>query len=326
MMSEAKSLNEIEFAGFIPDAMYGMDYETILPENNKFIKEWYENRERPVLQEVMTTAHDDYAYLVPEVIAERVYEAAFPNLFARQLLDLVVFKGTTYTIQKGVEDTIKAYTIGELIEPWATAERYTEETVTPEKYAVHVAMSEETIEDARIAILPRHIRLAGEALAKYENTKLYTVIKNGGTAYSGSNPITLRQILDMMTEINAADWEADTIVMHPYQYRDLMLTEEWRDSAGRYQANTPYVEGHLRGEKMNLWGTLNVIVSSTATAGTVVVMDRKVAGIIAQNRAITAKRYEDVLRDARGYLITERMKGKVIWSDTIQVGTGFGTT
>ncbi|RLD10978.1 MAG: phage major capsid protein [Chlamydiae bacterium] len=305
----------------IPDLFYEKHYKFISEDLKKF-----NNKRSITLQEAATTDYDNYAYLVPEVIAERIYEAAFPHLVARQLLDLVTFKGTTYTLQKGTKDSVKAFIINEGAEIPEQLERYTEETVKPEKYGVRVELTTEMIEDARVALFPRNVRLAGEAMAKLENTRIQNTIINSGTDYSGSAPITLVQILNMMTEINANDWDADTIVMHPYQMRELMKTDEWRSEAGRFQANSRFVEDALRGQVMRLWGVLDILVSSEMTAGTIIIMDRKIAGIIAQNRAITAKRYDDVQRDATGYLATQRLKAKIIWSDAVQVCDDFNSS
>lgn len=316
----------------LPEDMYKNNYEFLLKKYNNprekvkksLFKELQELQEEYL--ESTTRGFDNYTYLVPEVIAERIYETAFPHLVARQLYDLITFKGTTYTLQKGVEDSIVAFDMTEGVEIEEVAERVTEETVTPEKYGVRIEVTTEMIEDARINIFPRYVRLAGEALAKFENQKLYNVLVAGGTSFAGAIPITLVQILDMITAINANDWDADTIVVHPYQWRELMKTDEWRDAAGRFQATSSYVEQQLRGQQMKLWGVLNVLVSSKCTAGTVLIMDRKVAALIAQNRFITSRRYDDVLRDAEGWLATERLKGKVVWSDAIEVGTGFSTS
>jgi len=317
-------MSEVSVNIWIPDEMYKMEYKPVTTN----LKEYYNpyTIELPELREIMSRATDNYSYLVPEVIAERIYESAFPKLVARQLLELVTFKGTTYTLQKGVEDSIQATVISEGTAPPISEERFTEETVTPEKLGTRIEITQEAIEDARIDLLPRQIRLAGEALAKLENQRILNVITANGTSYSGSAPITLDQILDMITTIDAQGWEADTIVMHPYQYRELMKTDDWKDANDHYQANSSYVEQMLRGQKGRLWGMLDVLVTTTISAGTVIVIDRKVAGIIAQNRAITAKRYEDTIRDTSGYLVTERLKAKIIWSNAIVVGSGFSTS
>ena len=313
---------------FIPEPMYNRGYHYV----SEVFKSYNNPRKRPKLLETLqlfeaaNTAYDNYSYLVPEVIAERIYEAAYPHLVARQLLDLVTFTGSTYTIQKATADSVKAFIITELAQITPTTERYSEETVTPEKYGIRVELSTEMIEDARINIFPRHVRLCGEQFAKFENSRLTSIITTNGTAYTGAIPVTLLQILEMMTQINVNDWDADTVVMHPYQMRELMKTDEWRDAMGKYQASSGFVEGALRGQVSNLWGALDILVSSEMTAGTLIVMDRKVAGIIAQNRAITAKRYEDVQRDAQGCLVTQRLKGHIIWSDAVQVCTGYSSS
>ena len=316
---------------FLPDPMYHHNYSYVTEEFKPYSrpsKKVALVEVRRILQEMggATTSYDGYSYLVPEVIAERIYEAAFPHLVARQLLDLITFKGTTYTFQKGTEDSVSAFIISEAAEIPATTERYSEDTVTPEKYGTRVQLTTEMIEDARVNIFPRNVRLAGEALAKLENFQIMSVITTNGTSYSGAVPITLVQILEMMTQINAIDWDADTVVMHPYQMRELMKTDEWRDAAGRFQANSTWVENALRGQVMSLWGVLDILVSSEMTAGTFVMMDRKVAGIIAQNRAVTAKRYEDVQRDSQGYLATQRLKAKLIWTNAVQVCSDYATS
>ena len=312
---------------FVPDPFYRPGYRNVSEDLQKFDNP----RRRPKLSEITlkeaaTTSYDNYSYLVPEVIAERIYEAAYPHLVATQLLDLITFKGTTYTIQKGVEASVKAFIIDANTEIPEQMERFSEETVTPEKYGVRVELTTEMIEDSRVALFPRQVRLAGEALAKLTDTRVFSVITTNGTAFTGVQPVTLVQILEMLTQINAVDWDADTVVMHPYQMRELMKTDEWRSAAGRFQANSSFVENALRGQVMSLWGVLDILVSSHITAGTMVVMDRKVAGIIAQNRAITAKRYEDVQHDASGYLATQRLKGKLIWTDAVQVCDDFATS
>lgn len=313
---------------FIPDPMYKRGYHYV----TEAFRQYNNPRKKPKLTETLrlletaTTAYDNYSVLVPEVIAERIYEAAYPHLVSRQLLDLITFTGSTYTLQKATKDSVKAFIISEAAQILPTTERYTEETVTPEKYGIRVELTTEMIEDARINIFPRHVRLCGEQLAKFENSQLMSVITTNGTSYTGATPVTLLQILEMMTQINTNDWDADTIVMHPYQMRELMKTDEWKDSMGHYQASSAFVENALRGQVSNLWGALDILVSSEMTAGTLVMMDRKVAGIIAQNRAFTAKRYEDVQRDAQGYLVTQRLKAHVIWTDAVQVNASLSTS
>jgi len=315
---------DIDVNVFVSKELYDPTYKPSNTKLQEFFNPYAVNL--PPLREAMSTATDSYSYLVPEVIAERIYEAAFPKLVARQLLDLLTFKGSTYTIDKAVEDSVQATVISEGAAPPISHERYTEETVTPEKLGTRIEITEEAIEDARVALFPRHVRLAGEALAKLENQRILNTIIAAGTDYSGSSPITLDQILDMITTIDSVGWESDTIVLHPYQYRELMKTQDWKDANDKYQANSSYVEQMLRGQKGRLWGMLDVVVTSTISAGTAIVMDRKRAGIIAQNRAITAKNYVDSIRDVRGYLVTERLKAKIIRSDAIVVCNDFSTS
>nr|URC17157.1 MAG: major capsid protein [Lokiarchaeota virus Ratatoskr Meg22_1012] len=322
IQNEIKWNSESYISVAIPEIFYNRYYEYI----SEDLKQFNDRRRKVKITEAATTSYDNYSYLVPEVIAERIYEAAFPHLIGRQLFDLITFKGTTYTLQKGTKDSVSAFIISEYAEIPEQMERFTEETVTPEKYGVRVELTTEMIEDARVALFPRQVRLAGEAMAKLENTQLQNVMINNGTDYTGSQPITLVQILNMLTEINVQDWDADTIVMHPYQMRELMKTDEWRSAAGRFQANSQFVENALRGQVMNLWGVLDILVSSEMPAGTMIMLDRKVAGIIAQNRMITARRYDDTQRDAQGYLATQRLKGKIIWTDAVQICNDFATS
>ena len=194
----------------------------------KVLKEAYQTDK--TLREVLLS---DAAGATAKMLAT-VWDAALPKLVGRQCVQVIT--GTTPSIRVPRAAKAKAYKIGEIGVPPIVAESYDYVEITARKWAAFPVVSRDLVEDAQWDVIERQYREAARAIAEAETEEiLTTMISDAGNTISAgtSGSLALSDIAGAITEIAKDDFEADTIVVNPQEYGDLL-----KDTAIRKHSTT----------------------------------------------------------------------------------------
>jgi len=156
---------------------------------------------------------------------------------------------------------------------------YEKKTVSIEKIAGYLKMTDEFAEDAAFLADTINGRLAHKLACKEEDRLVYNLLNTSGLQTADYDPSDNKGIAEAVLHAqgliaNNTDYRADAVVMNPADYEALRLV---KDSNGQYYGggfwNGEYGNAGIQSNP-NLWG-LRTLVSPCVTQGTVIVGDFK---------------------------------------------------
>lgn len=163
-----------------------------------------------------------------------------------------------------------------------------------------VASTDYTV-DHKDGVIHLVVTIASGGLVTYEYAQSITMVES-----DTAGVLSGRDVLAAVAEVRAANYDADSLLVHPAQYADLLNEQRFYDSS---QFGTPEAQktGHLR----VLYG-LKVYVTTAIQDGVAIVIDTSRAAKLVMKRDLTVKFDEDITLDKRIVAATEMYAAAVI--------------
>jgi len=261
-------------------------------------------------------------------IHDVVVEAAKPNLIGRQIIDT---RSTTEALERFIKAKKSvAYVGAEGGIVRIAGERY--ETVDVQTNIIvkdSIEWTKEFAEDAKWNVMNRQLEELGRSIGELETAKiiaLYEAIAAGDLAggaeiAGGAAVLSWSKLVEMWDAVEGADFEANTMFMHPKQMSQLFTATEFINSQYLPSGGTALARGQV-GQAL----TMNLFKSSKSTNGKVHAVSKYPAGVLLIRRDITTEPWEDPRIGKFGVVADERFGYGILRSTAVSRGTGFKTT
>lgn len=192
---------------------------------------------------------------------------------------------------------------------------YEKKTVSIEKIAGFIKLTDEFVEDAAYLVSVINGRLAHKLAIKEENELVSALLGTSGLQtleYDTTDDKGMAEaVLKAQTLItNNTDYKADAVVLNPADYEALRLT---KDSNGQYYGGGFFTGEYNNGDiqnSPNLWG-LRTLVSPAVAQGTVIVGDFKTAAAVLRKGGVRVDMTNSNEDDFIHNLVLTRMEERV---------------
>lgn len=263
------------------------------------------------LSQVMETG--DIGDIIPEKIAEQVEEAARELRVGRQLCrintDLMNTEGNTISIPK--RGTIEAADASEGASPDTTFSTYTEEVnVTVKKIEAGVAITQESIEDAKFDVINGNLSELSHALANKEDKDIMEELMAVGTgdatvelSSDETGELGEENILEIISAVNEDDDDAPVDIEVDYTTGDFKLV------------TTGITEDNIKVEFKYVDGDIGVVdASKKGDAGRL-----ELGNIIDARTKVAGKKYQP-----NALVIDEDGRGEILQDDDFIDASKYG--
>ncbi|MBW1975926.1 MAG: phage major capsid protein [Deltaproteobacteria bacterium] len=254
-----------------------------------------------------------------ELIKQNLYniikDAAINHPVGRQVVDVVNMKfGSTLDFDLADKNSMDVREIAEGAVYPLDAESYTKKSVTPKKYGIRIAVTNEMVEDANWDLIQRNLREAGRRMGLKEDDLIFTALEdstNGfasatteGTSHaitSGGTEIAMADLTEAQKVIDQENYVPNTLILNPAQVKELRdldtLTEA--DKIGDRRM-------YERGWVGKIYG-MDTIITNTVSASTAVVLDKYEGGGLVIRRPLTVEKWKEPIRDLTEAVVSSRM-------------------
>jgi len=293
---------------------------------------------------------DDARVLIPEVLNEQIQTKVQEARVGRELVQTVSLAGDSMAwleetgfeaeqVPEGAEVPIKH----------ATWEKFYINVV---KIGVRPVITREMIEDAHWDVVRRNLDQAALAMARYEDWMIMNALNAGvpnnaaitdgvggigtvvgshrinmGSGGAGDS-LTWRSIAKALTVMRLENYTPDVMLIHPVQMYDLLTMEgDFIGATEKAYLTLPErVTSAMSNGTIGSIGGMRVVVSANQPAGQVLMFDSSVYGVLAERRPVSMDKYNDVVRQMEGIVLTQRLMPAAIRRDAAVMLTGGKTT
>ena len=260
--------------------------------------------------------------LVKQQLYDIIKDAAYAATVGRQLVDVIEMKaGHALDFILEDKDSLKMRFVSEGATFITDVEEYSKSTVTPEKYANLVVISQEIREDANWDVMKRNIRRAGTQAGLKEDYLVFNAFNTGFTGNSDAgNSVqitsqgTERSIYDIvaaMKVIEESDYQPNVLAIHPTQTAELRQIDTFVE-ADKVGSDITFQRGFVgKVYGMDVVRTTKAWIDQTTTQYAWV-LDTKEAGVLVIRRPLTMRAFEIPERDAVATAISFREQAAVL--------------
>jgi len=255
--------------------------------------------------------------LIPRTIYNTLVEAVEKKLLGRDLAAIYVgpagIQGSSLDIDLVTEDSMKVFRVAEGAAIPLDTPDYTSTNLKPVKYAVRPLITKEMMEDSKWDLIAHAIKHAGREMAENENELYEVVLDAAANTVTGGASITIANITRAMQYLEDADFSATDLIVGPEVANDLRNIDTFVE-AQKFGSNEMLSSGFIG----TIFG-MNVHLVSGNIYNTLYayVIDRNHAFAIAEKRPVTVERYNDLIKDMSGAVITTRIKCKELRTSAI---------
>lgn len=254
--------------------------------------------------------------LIAKTIYDQLIEAVNKKLLGRDLAAIVMgpgsVPGSSVDINLETEDSTTVVEVAEGAEIPIGVPAYSSTNIKPKKYGVRPLITKEMMEDGKFDLLAHAIRRSGKEMAENENELIEAVLDTAANTVSGGAQVTWANVVRAVQYLEDADFEATDIVMGPNVKADLMNLDL-------------LIESHKAGSNGDVLSVLktksgltaHVVSGSIYTTTSAWVLDRTQAFAIVEKRPVTIEKYDDVIHDMSGAVITQRIAMKALRTSAI---------
>ncbi len=293
---------------------------------------------------------DDARVLIPEVLNEQIQTKVQEARVGRELVQTVSMSSDSMAWME--ETGFEAEIVPEGAEvpiKHATWEKFYINVV---KTGVRPVITREMIEDAHWDVVRRNLDQAALAMARIEDWMIMDALNAGvpngsaialgvggigtkvanhriqmGAAGVGDS-LTWRSIAKALTVMRLENYTPDVMLIHPVQMYDLLTMEgDFIGATEKAYLTLPErVTSAMTNGTIGSIGGMRVVVSANQTAGQVLMFDSSVYAVLAERRPVSIDKYNDVIRQLEGIVLTQRLKPAAIRRDAAVMLTGGKTT
>lgn len=270
----------------------------------------------------------NYALFIRSVFfREILWAAEGARVFRRAFRYIRQTEGNNIRYMKGTKDVPIIPQISERGKPPELYPDFTEEQIFYKMFGGTFEISRIMAEDQNTLTVDMLLQRIGLEFAKREDTELQNILRDQSSSYSGSSPINLDHLSDMIYAAEQNDYAVTVIIMNPLQANQLRKLDDFKDSAGKFQAIGDYVDQTLMRNFVGRAYGVPILRSTRCDKGTVYAVDVPNAAWFVERRPLDVQSYVNTAEQiVAGRVITQRYGGKVIWPNAAIKGTGFGTT
>jgi len=259
------------------------------------------------------------SYLIPHVLYNQLVMAVRRDLVLSGLAAMRFgpssIPGSAITIPRQTASTLNINRVAEGAEFPKDAEEYSSLTLTPVKYGVNIGVSDEMEEDSLFDVLRMNIDKAGYEMAVNEESLIITALDAASTAAS-QNVANSNATLPV-TDITQAIQYLRT---NNYNPTDFIIGAELENDIYNIDTFTEADKSGMNNPSNRLIGRIagmNVIVSNAVSAKLGYVIDRRHAFVIAEKRPLTIRTYDDVGRDMRHAVVSQRVSVSALRNEAV---------
>jgi len=257
--------------------------------------------------------------LAPTMVYRSIQEAVRKRLVFRALAAVIIppseIPGPSIKITLQNPETMKVHKVAEGAEIPYDAETYAVRTLTPDKYGVNIGITKELIEDSLFSVVRLNAETAGYELADNEDSLVVSQLSAASTASSNdvanaNATLPVTDITEAMQNLEASNYRPTHMVIGAEVANDI------RNLAAFHHADQ---SGGVSSQD-RLIGTIfgmNVIMSTQVSAKLAYVLDATKAFAIAEKRPVTLENYDDVSRDMRHVVATQRVAVGYLFSGAV---------
>ncbi len=269
------------------------------------------------VRELLQSEAIESTTLIQTEVYATVLEGAEPAKVMRNVLPVVPVQSNKLDWVLG-EVGSYAPKVAEGAEIPIATQDYDKRTFTIEKYGVRPLITNELIEDGLFNIVNLELEKAGKKIENSLNQEaLSNILENSRQSFdtSGSNQ-GVKAVAGAMGTLSAANFNADTVIMHPEAQTKILLdyTPGTYDTTYHQTGTVPSILG-LKAFVCNVVDTSNSYTwdfDQDSEIG-MLVIDSKNSGAVAMKRDITIEKYSDPIRDLTGISVTARFDCERLW-------------
>ncbi len=301
------------------------------------------------LQEAQTPGFDsavftqDIKYFIPEVINRQIITQAEDLRVFRNLVDVIRVNGPSESFIK--EFGFQASEISEGGEVPLGKLRYEKFFINIIKVGVRPLLTYETIADGKIDIFRRHTTQAVLAMVKFEDAHGMSVLNAGvpdGSTIVGTKEndhsftatgenLTWEEWVLATQSIAAEQLSATDVVEHPYQAAQILRLNEFReltsasDNLGAWRIFPDKAATVMRTGQLPPILGITQWVTPNQTAGTMLFVDRKNYGALAERQPLLVETDKDIIHQMQTAVYTQRYGAGILNHDGSSNNTGLKT-
>jgi len=250
------------------------------------------------------------SYLIPASMYNELMKAVRKNLvlspLAARRLGPSAIPGSAVKIPLQGAETMTINRIAEGAEAPLGVEQYSSITITPVKYGVRIAITQEMIEDTNgIDVLSMNIETAGYHLASNEETLIVAQLDAADSA--ASNSVANSNATLPVTDITAAIQKLRAANFTPTHF---LIGAELENDIYNIDGFTHADKSGVTDPSKRLIGTIagmKVMVSNNISAKLGYVIDRNHAFVIGEKRPVTVRKFFNAARDMSEAVVTQRI-------------------
>jgi len=238
-----------------------------------------------------------------------VWNAAVPALIGRQAVQVMRDVKPSIRVPKAAK--AKAYLVGQSGGAPITAEAYSYKEIIARLWECIPVVPRVLVEDCSWDVIERQMAEGARALAEEETGEIVLGLIAGAATANNvtfSSPMEYaNEIAEAAGKVEAAGWEANTIIVHPTNYWQLMKETNlisWQVTA---QAPPAIITG-----KIPTIAGMQLLKSTKCTVNNALVLDKFNAGVLYVRRDITLENYADPIKDLAGAVLTSRFRFGII--------------
>lgn len=301
---------------------------------------------RSLFREVERAGHDDstltsdIAHLMPEVLNRGIITLAEDLRVGIGLVDVININSDTESFLK--EYGMRAAWVPEGAEIPVGRTRYDKEVITVQKFGIRPNLSYESIADSKIGILQRQIRQAILAMVKFQDAHIMDVLNlnvPNGTTIKGiveedhsfnsgqTTAIDWTDVVKAYTSIERENLNPTHLIIHPYQYAQMLTLQEFRDLT-----NNRFVLYPSKAERAQATGVLNeilgmeMVITNSQTVGEMLFIDKNNYAIYADRQPLLTESDRDIVRQFQTVAFSQRGLAGVLNESGAAKVTGLATT
>jgi len=255
--------------------------------------------------------------LIPQNIQKTLVEAVLKNLVGRDLAAMQLgpasIPGTSTYVNLVTPDSMKVFRVAEGAAIPVDTPDYSSVEIKPVKYAVRPLITKEMMEDSQFDLLSHALTHAGREIAENENELIEVELDTAANTITGGASITLANISRAMQYLEDSDYTPTDMIVGPEVANDLRNIDTFVE-AHKFGSN----EMLSRGMIGTIFGMrVHVVSGNIYNTLYAYVIDKSQAFALGEKRPVTVERYNDLVRDMSGAVVTQRIKYKALRTSAI---------
>ena len=275
------------------------------------------------IKELMTRGDaTEGSLLIEKKIYDTLIDPVVRTRIGRQLAAIYVgpaaIPGSSYDVDLTTVKTMKMRKIAEGASITLQEVEVTSFNMKPDKYGVRPMVTKEMQEDGKWDMIAYNLKLAGLEVAYNEDLLIIRDALDGAAnTQAGGAAATIADITRAMQYLEDEDHNCTDILVGSEFVNDLRNIDTFTE-AQKYGSDEMQQNGFV-GKIIGM----NVLRFSTNSAPSTTykkyayVIDREHAFIIVEKRPVTVEKYDDVIHDLSGAVVTQRIKVRYIRSAAI---------